>query len=66
MTDHDGGEDLSRGRDGDDPHRIEIVLPRARSIVWLGLKVYLIVVLGIPLLGMIVALLGVALIAVMG
>jgi hypothetical protein len=63
MTDHDGGEDLSAGRDDDDPHRIEIVLPRGRSIVWLGLKVYLIVLLGIPLLGMAVALLAVVLIA---
>jgi hypothetical protein len=66
MTDHDGGEDLSASRDDDDPHRIEIVLPRARSIIWLGIKVYLIVMLGIPLLGMIVALLAIVIIAVMG
>ena len=66
MTDHDDSEQLSAGNDDGDPHRIEIVLPRARSIVWLGLKVYLIVVLGIPLLGMAVALLAVVLIAVMG
>jgi hypothetical protein len=51
-------------RDGE-PQRVEIILPRARSIVWLGIKVYLIVVLGIPLLGMIVALMAVVLIAVM-
>jgi len=66
MTDHDGSEDLSAGRDDDDPERIEIVLPRARSIVWLGLKVYLIVVLGISLMGMAAVLLVIALIAVMG
>ena len=53
-------------REDGNSQRVEVVLPRARSVVWLGLKVYLIVVLGIPLLGMIVALLGVALIAVMG
>ena len=66
MTDHNDSEQLCTGNEDDDPHRIEIVLPRGRSIVWLGLKVYLIVVLGIPLLGMIVALLAVILIAVMG
>ena len=62
MTDHDGGEDLSPGRDGDDPHRIEIVLPRARSIVWLGIKVYLIVALGLPPLATTVAFLCIAII----
>jgi hypothetical protein len=66
MTDHIGRESLSAGREDDDPRRVEIVLPRARSIVWLGLKVYLIVVLGVPLIGMAVALLAVALIVVMG
>jgi hypothetical protein len=49
-------------RDGD-PERVEIILPRARSIVWLGVKVYLIVVLGVSLLGMAVTLLAVVLIA---
>ncbi|MFI4960977.1 MAG: hypothetical protein ACHP82_05930 [Hyphomicrobiales bacterium] len=42
------------------------ILPRARSIVWLGLKVYMIVVLGISLIGMAAVLLVIALIAVMG
>lgn len=50
-------------RDGD-PERVEIVLPRARSIVWLAIKVYLIVVIGVPLIGMAFALLALALIAV--
>jgi hypothetical protein len=40
MTDHDGSERF--GADGEDgnPCRVEITIPRARSIVWLGLKVY--------------------------
>jgi hypothetical protein len=49
-------------RDGD-PKRIEIVLPRARSIVWLVFKVYLIAILGAGLLAVVAMLLGVALIA---
>jgi hypothetical protein len=49
----------------DEPPQIEIVLPRARSIVWLGLKVYLIVILGAWLLWMAAMLLGVALVAAM-
>jgi hypothetical protein len=52
MTDRDG-----------DRERVEIILPRARSIVWLAIKVYLIVVLGVSLLGMAFALLALALIA---
>ena len=51
-------------RDGD-PERVEIILPRARSIVWLVLKVYLIAILGAGLLMMTAMLLGVALIAAM-
>ena len=66
MTGHGDGEQLGAGGDDGDPGRVEIILPRARSIVWLGIKVYLIVVLGIPLLGMIVALLAIVIIAVMG
>jgi hypothetical protein len=66
VTHHDDSEACRTERQDDDPCRIEIVLPRARSIVWLGVKVYLIVVLGVPLIGMAVALLAVALIAVMG
>jgi len=62
MMNHDGGEQLGAGCDGGDPRRIEIILPRARSIVWLGIKVYLMVV-GVLLAGMAVALLAVALIA---
>jgi hypothetical protein len=49
----------------DDPHRIEIILPRARSIVWLGLKVYLIVLVGVWLLGVAAMLLGVAVVSAM-
>ena len=49
-------------RDGD-PERIKIVLPRARSIVWLALKVYLIAILGAGLLAVAVMFFGVALIA---
>jgi len=64
MTGHgdDDDEQLDAGGDGGDTHRVEIVLPRARSIVWLGIKVYLMVV-GVLLAGMAVALLAVALIA---
>ena len=50
-------------RESGDPRQIEIILPRARSIVWLGLKVYLIVHLGLPLLITAVAFLGIALVA---
>jgi hypothetical protein len=49
-------------RDDDDSQRVEVVLPRARSVVWLGLKVYLIVALGVPLLAMTVAFLCIAII----
>jgi hypothetical protein len=42
--------------------RVEVVLPRARSVVWLGLKVYLIVAVGLPLLAMTVAFLCIAII----
>ncbi len=49
-------------RDDDDSQRVEVVLPRARSVVWLGLKVYLIVALGLPLLAMTVAFLCIAII----
>jgi hypothetical protein len=51
-------------RRGDEVERVQIELPSARSVVWLGLKVYLIVVVGIPLVGMAAALLVGALIAV--
>jgi hypothetical protein len=62
MTDHGDSEHLSAGGDDGDPRRVEIVLPRARSIVWLGIKVYLLVVGGSLLMTML-ALLGIALIA---
>jgi hypothetical protein len=62
MTDHDEVEYLGDDGDDGDTHRVEIVLPRARSIVWLGIKVYLMVV-GVLLGGMAVALMAVALIA---
>jgi len=64
MTGHgdDDDEQLGAGCDGSDTHRVEIVLPRARSIVWLGIKVYLMVV-GVLLAGMALALMAVALIA---
>jgi hypothetical protein len=65
VTHHDDDEACRTELQDDDPRRIEIVLPRARSIVWLALKVYLIVVLGVPLIGMAVALLAVAVIAAM-
>lgn len=65
MTDHRGSEELVRqaGHDDGDPRRIEIVLPRARSIVWLGLKVCLLVIVGVPLLWVTAALLVIALVA---
>ncbi len=47
----------------DDTRQIEIVLPRARLIVWLVLKVYLITIVGAGLLMMTAMLLGVVLIA---
>ena len=64
MTGHgdDDDEQLGAGCDDGDLRRIEIVLPRARSIVWLGIKVYLMVV-GVLMAGMAVALMAVALIA---
>ena len=67
MTGHgdDDDEQLGAGCDDGDLRRIEIVLPRARSIVWLGIKVYLMVV-GVLLARMAVmavALMAVALIA---
>ena len=64
MTGHgdDDDEQLGAGCDDGDLRRVEIVLPRARSIVWLGIKVYLMVV-GVLLAGMAVALMAVALIA---
>ena len=64
MTGHgdDDDEQLGAGCDDGDLRRVEIVLPRARSIVWLGIKVYLMVV-GVLLGGMAVALMAVALIA---
>jgi hypothetical protein len=64
MTGHgdDDDEQLDAGGDGGDTHRVEIVLPRARSIVWLGIKVYLMVV-GVLMTGMVAALMAVALIA---
>lgn len=67
MTEHDDSEGTARGADRDDgcPRRIEIVLPSARSIVWLGLKVYLIVLLGALLLGMVSMVLGLALVGAM-
>jgi len=43
--------------------RVEIVLPRARSIVWLVFKIYVIIVLGAGLLGMAALLLGMAIVA---
>jgi hypothetical protein len=46
-----------------EPERVEIILPRARSIVWLVFKVYLIAILGAGLLAVVVMFLGVALIA---
>jgi len=64
VTRHDDSEMCCTERQGDDPRQIEIVLPRARSIVWLGIKVYLLMALGIPLVAMVVGLLGLALIAV--
>ena len=45
------------------PGRVEIILPRARSIVWLALKVYLIAILAAGLLAMVVMFIGVGLIA---
>ena len=42
-----------------------IVLPRVRSIVWLGIKVYVIVVIGLSLLGVAVVFLDIALVTVM-
>ena len=45
------------------PERVEIVLPSARSIVWLVFKVYVIIVLGAGLLGMAALLLGMAIVA---
>ena len=65
MTHHDESELGCTERQDDDPRRIEIVLPRARPIVWLGIKVYLMVV-GVLLARMAVmavALMAVALIA---
>ena len=64
MTGHgdDDDEQLGADRYGGDLPRVEIVLPRARSIVWPGIKVYLMVV-GVLLAGMAVALMAVALIA---
>ena len=62
VTHHDESELGCTERQDDDPRRIEIVLPRARPIVWLGIKVYLMVV-GVLLAGMAVALMAVALIA---
>jgi hypothetical protein len=49
-------------REDGNSQRVEVVLPRARSVVWLGLKVYLIVALGLPLLAMTVAFLCIAII----
>jgi hypothetical protein len=62
VTHHDESELGCTERQDDDPRRIEIVLPRARPIVWLGIKVYLMVV-GVLLAGMALALMAVALIA---
>ena len=62
MTDHDEVEYLGDDGDDGDLRRLEIVLPRARSIVWLGIKVYLMVV-GVLMAGMAVAIMAVALIA---
>ena len=65
VTHHDESELGCTERQDDDPRRIEIVLPRARPIVWLGIKVYLMVV-GVLLARMAVmavALMAVALIA---
>lgn len=56
----DDGEHLGAGRDDSSPRRIEIVLPRARSIVWLGIKVYLIVLLAVSALAITVVFLVVA------
>ena len=61
----DDDEQLGADRYGGDLPRVEIVLPRARPIVWLGIKVYLMVV-GVLLARMAVmavALMAVALIA---
>jgi hypothetical protein len=52
--------------DDDRVHRLEIVLPRARSIVWLGLKIYLLVVFVLPLVGCAVVLLLVSLYLALG
>jgi hypothetical protein len=49
-------------REDGNSQRVEVVLPRARSVVWLGLNVYLIVALGLPLLAMTVAFLCIAII----
>ena len=49
-------------REDGNSQRVEVVLPRARSVVWLGLKVYLIVAVGLPLLAMTVAFLCIAII----
>ena len=62
MTGHGDGEQLGAGGDDGDPGRVEIILPRARSIVWLGIKVYLIVALGLPPLATTVAFLCIAII----
>jgi len=65
VTHHDESELGCTERQDDDPRRIEIFLPRARPIVWLGIKVYLMVV-GVLLARMAVmavALMAVALIA---
>ncbi len=68
MNCHDEIEDQRHrpARDDSGPRRVEVVLPRARSIVWLGLKVYLIVTLGLPLAAMAVVLVLVALVAAIG
>jgi hypothetical protein len=58
------GRELTHDED-DEPRPIEIVLPRVRSIVWLGIKVYVIVVIGLSLLGVAVVFLDIALVTVM-
>jgi hypothetical protein len=64
VTHHDESELGCTERQDDDPRRIEIVLPRARPIVWLGIKVYLMVV-GVLLARMaVMAVMAVALMAV--
>ena len=66
MTDHEDGDQFDADREDGKPRRIEIVLPRARSIVWLGIKIYLLVIVGSSLLLMTAVLLGAALIALVG